>query len=222
MVLAFQDEPVHIETGGLTMEGRLWLPEEHAGVVLFVSGNGFSRVKPPNDYVASMLRSAHLGTLWLDLMPAQQGGAHPAHPSHPDIGILTERLNAACAWLRRNDATRNLPLGLFGVGACAAAAFQVAAALGRGISALVLRGARPELAAHGTLTKVIAPTLLIVGGLDDGVIGTNRAAYAALRCKKRFEIVPGATASFEEPGNLEVVARLARGWFLQHTTAAYI
>jgi putative phosphoribosyl transferase len=31
-----------------------------------------------------------------------------------------------------------------------------------------------------------------------------------------MEIVPGATHAFEEPGNQEVVARLARAWFLQH------
>jgi putative phosphoribosyl transferase len=109
-----------------------------------------------------------------------------------------------------------LPIGLFGAGNCAAAALQVAAARGRVISALVSRGGRPDLACQDTLGKISAPTLLIVGGLDDRSIETNRNAYAALRCKKRFEIIPGATHSFEEPGNLEVVARLARGWFLQH------
>jgi putative phosphoribosyl transferase len=30
------------------------------------------------------------------------------------------------------------------------------------------------------------------------------------------EIVPGATHLFEEPGTLEVVARLARDWFARH------
>jgi hypothetical protein len=32
----------------------------------------------------------------------------------------------------------------------------------------------------------------------------------------RLEIVPGASHLFEEPGALEVVARLARDWFLRH------
>lgn len=217
MVLSIQVEPVRIATDKLTMEGMLWLPEEHAGVVLFVGGSGFNRVRPPNDYVASVLRNARLGTLWLDLLPQETS----TQSAHPDIGKLSERVGAACIWLRRQDATCDLPIGLFAVGSGAAAALQVAAALGRGISALVLRSARPELVAHGTLTRIMAPTMLIVGGLDDGVIGTNRAAYAALRCKKRFEIVPGATHSFEEPGNLEVVARLARAWFLQHTDAMH-
>lgn len=219
MVLTMHIEPVRIYAGKVQMDGVLWLPEEHTGVVLFTSGSGSSRVKPPNDYVASVLRNARLGTLWLDLLLPDETGSPQARP---DIGLLTERLGAACDWLRQYDATRELPIGLFGANYGAAAALQLAAARGRGISAVVLRGGRPDLAGDGTLGKVSAPTLLIVGGLDEGVIGTNRAAYAALRCKKRFEIIPGATHSFDEPGSLEVVARLARGWFLQHADTAHI
>jgi len=62
-------------------------------------------------------------------------------------------------------------------------------------------------------------TLLIVGGLDGPVIGMNREAAAQLTCEHRVEIVPGATHLFEEPGKLEVVARLAAGWFQRHLGA---
>lgn len=213
---SIRTETVKIDAGAHTLNGMLWLPEDPMGVVLFINGSNNSRIKPPNDYVACMLRTARLGTLWLDLAPS--GDAGSVH-RQPDIDGLTERLKAACTWLRQHNTTQELPLALFGVSHGAAAALQVAAALGRGICAIVLRGGRPDLAEHGTLTKISAPTLLIVGGLDDGVIDTNRAAYAALRCKKRFEIVPGATHSFEEPGSLEVVARMSRGWFLQHADA---
>ena len=61
-----------------------------------------------------------------------------------------------------------------------------------------------------------APTLLIVGGDDVPVIAMNEEALAQLRCEKRFEIVPGATHLFEEPGTLEEVARLAADWFVRH------
>lgn len=218
MGLAMHIEPVRIDAGEMEVDGVLWLPPEQSGVIVFANGSGTSRVKPPNDYVASVLRSARLGTLWLDLQ--SQGEAHGQ--GRPDIDELSGVLGAACDWLRQHDTTRELPIGLFGASYAAAATLQLAAARGRAISALVLRGGRPDLATNGTLGKVSAPTLLIVGGLDDGLIGTNRAAYAALRCKKRFEIIPGATRSFEEPGSLEVVARLARGWFLQHADAAHI
>jgi len=66
------------------------------------------------------------------------------------------------------------------------------------------------------LERVTAPTLLIVGGADTGVIGLNEAAYRALRCEKDLRIVPGATHLFEEPGALEAVAALAAEWFVRH------
>jgi hypothetical protein len=47
----------------------------------------------------------------------------------------------------------------------------------------------------------------------------NRQAFTQLTCRKRLEIVPGATHLFEEPGTLETVARLAGDWFLQHLAA---
>jgi putative phosphoribosyl transferase len=219
MALPIQSERVRIHAEEVEMEGMLWLPGDHIGVILIAHGGGNNRVKPPNDYVASVLRDARLGTLWLDLLSPQEAHARRAQS---DIALLTERLNAACDWLRQFHATKDLPIGLFGAGNGAAAALQLAATRGRSISAIVSRGGRPDLACHSTLGKISAPTLLIVGGLDDGVVEINRAAYAALRCKKRFEIIPGATHSFEEPGNLEVVARLARGWFLQHSHSAYV
>jgi putative phosphoribosyl transferase len=83
------------------------------------------------------------------------------------------------------------------------------------VSAVVSRGGRPDLAADA-LAAVKAPTLLIVGELDDLVIELNRRAMRRLRCPNRLEIVPGATHLFEEPGTLDVVIGLARGWFLKH------
>jgi putative phosphoribosyl transferase len=70
------------------------------------------------------------------------------------------------------------------------------------------------------LENVLAPTRLIVGGRDQVVIDLNHAAYAALRCVKRLEIVPEATHLFEEPGALEHVAELARNWFASHIPVA--
>ena len=58
--------------------------------------------------------------------------------------------------------------------------------------------------------------MLIVGGNDFQVIELNRAALAQLRCEKELVIVPGATHLFEEPGALDQVAQLARGWFQIH------
>jgi pimeloyl-ACP methyl ester carboxylesterase len=62
----------------------------------------------------------------------------------------------------------------------------------------------------------MAPTLLIVGGNDVPVIEMNRAALAKLHCRKRLEIVPGATHLFEEAGALERVTDLAGDWFARY------
>ncbi len=83
------------------------------------------------------------------------------------------------------------------------------------MKAVVSRGGRPDLAGPA-LPLVEAPTLLIVGGLDEPVIALNEQAYAMMRCEKRLEIVPGATHLFEEQGALEQVALLARTWFELH------
>jgi pimeloyl-ACP methyl ester carboxylesterase len=64
------------------------------------------------------------------------------------------------------------------------------------------------------------PTLLIVGGRDAVVIELNREALEQLSGEARLEIVPGASHLFGEPGALEQVARLARGWFVRHLKRA--
>ncbi len=61
-----------------------------------------------------------------------------------------------------------------------------------------------------------APTLLIVGELDHDVLRMNGDAYARLGCRKQLSIVPGATHLFEEPGTLDVAARLAVDLFTEH------
>jgi putative phosphoribosyl transferase len=216
MASAMLTEPVTIEVGQTPIEGTLWLPEDSVGTVLFVNAGG-SRARTAGDYVASVLHGVRLGTLWLDLLTPQESCSHA---SRFDIDMLTTRLHAACDWVCRNEATRDLPVGLYGASSGASAILQLAA-MRSGICAIVSRGGRPDLVTPATLTRVTAPTLLIVGGLDDGVVEMNRVAYLALRCKKRYEIIPGATHSFEESGSLEVVARLARGWFLQHSYAAH-
>jgi putative phosphoribosyl transferase len=77
---------------------------------------------------------------------------------------------------------------------------------------VVSRGGRPDLA-WDALPAVRAPTLLIVGGDDEPVLGLNRRAFDRLTCVKELAVVPGATHLFEEPGTLERVAELACTWF---------
>jgi putative phosphoribosyl transferase len=66
------------------------------------------------------------------------------------------------------------------------------------------------------LRQVRAPTLMIVGGLDQVVVDLNSDAMDFLRTDKALEIVPRAGHLFEEPGALRKVAELAAQWFERH------
>jgi alpha-beta hydrolase superfamily lysophospholipase len=65
------------------------------------------------------------------------------------------------------------------------------------MAAVVSRGGRPDLAGPA-LERVLAPTLLIVGGADTNVLALNRQAAARLAAEHRLEVVPGASHLFEE------------------------
>jgi pimeloyl-ACP methyl ester carboxylesterase len=80
------------------------------------------------------------------------------------------------------------------------------------VGAIVSRGGRPDLAGDA-LDRVQAPTLLIVGGADFGVIELNEQALARLRGSKFLQIVPGASHLFPESGALEAVIDHAARWF---------
>jgi putative phosphoribosyl transferase len=146
-----------------------------------------------------------------------------------DIGLLANRLIGATDWLLKSfdvsDGDDMPTIGYFGASTGAAAALVAAAKKADAVKAVVSRGGRPDLAGDEYLDQVRAPTLLLVGGNDEPVIGLNQEAYDKLKLlkedEKRLTIVPGATHLFEEPGKLEQVAQLASGWFacfLKHQT----
>jgi putative phosphoribosyl transferase len=204
---------VYIPAGPITIEGMLEIPDRAAGLVLFAHGSGSSRHSPRNNYVAGVLRQAGVGTLLMDLLtPAEDRD----YARRFDIALLTQRLLDAARWVVSQADLHDLPLGFFGASTGAAAAIEAAAILGADTRALVSRGGRPDLASQEALGTVQAPTLLLVGGLDNGVIELNQLAYDRLRCEKELVIVPGATHLFEEPGTLEDVARQAAEWFAKH------
>lgn len=204
---------VHIPAGGVTVEGMLEIPEHAVGLVLFAHGSGSSRHSPRNNYVAGVLREAGVGTLLMDLLTPEEDRDYS---QRFDIGLLTRRLLEAARWAQTQPVARGLPLGFFGASTGAAAAIEAAALIGADAKAVVSRGGRPDLASSEALATVAAPTLMLVGGWDDGVIDLNQQAYDQLRCEKELLIVPGATHLFEEPGTLEEVARQAAAWFAGH------
>jgi dienelactone hydrolase len=203
------ERKVLIPAGTARLEGELALPEGATGVVLFAHGSGSSRLSPRNTQVARTLNRAGVGTLLFDLLTREEDRDYE---TRFDIALLTARLLAATDWAARDPACSGLKIGYFGASTGAAAALQAAAAR-PGTAAVVSRGGRPDLAGVPALEKVRAPTLLLVGGLDDVVIELNERAYAHLACVKNLVVVPGASHLFEEAGTLDEVAAHATQWF---------
>lgn len=192
----------------IELPGRLSLPPQPGGIVLFAHGSGSNRLSPRNLHVAIAFHEAGLGTLLFDLLTddeaADRGNVF-------DIQLLAERIREAVQFVASVGGVGRLPLGLFGASTGAGAALVAAAGNPR-VKAVVSRGGRPDLAGD-RLAAVTAPTLLIVGGEDRDVLDLNRQAFDSLRCEKQLAVVPRATHLFDEPGTLDEAAQLAAEWF---------
>lgn len=206
---------VIIPLEGAHLKGILFIPEHAVGLVLFAHGSGSSRFSTRNQFVAKALNNAGIATLLFDLLTPEEDEIDSRTAElRFDIEFLALRLRLATDWTVKQPTLQKLPLGYFGASTGGGAALVAASKIPQ-IKAVVSRGGRPDLATVA-LPHVQAPTLLIVGGNDDVVIGMNEEALAQLRCTKKIEIIPGATHLFEEPGTLEEVARLAKEWFLKY------
>lgn len=208
---------VTVPLDDLELAGNLVVPEGARGVVLFAHGSGSSRFSPRNRFVADQLNERGFATLLLDLLTADEEGHDRNSGQYRfDVGLLGERLTAAADWLRDRVGFVEGTVGCFGASTGSAAALMTAARRWELIGAVVSRGGRPDLAGMEVLRQVRAPTLLVVGGLDQVVIDLNSDAMDFLRTDKALEIVPRAGHLFEEPGALRKVAELAAAWFERH------
>lgn len=210
------EHPLIITSGKTHLAGILHIPKDALGLVLFVHGSGSSRLSVRNQYVARVLNENKLATLLFDLLtPKEEDIDIRTSEFRFDIAFLSSRLIETTHWCHQQPALKDLSLGYFGASTGGAAALVAAANESSVVKAVVSRGGRPDLAGE-SLPLVKAPTLLIVGGNDFPVIEMNKTAMSKMHCIKELKIVPAATHLFEEPGTLEEVASLAKGWFTQY------
>jgi len=207
-------EAIELATPEATLAGDLTIHPASHGIVLFAHGSGSSRHSPRNRYVAEMLQRSGLSTLLMDLLtPSEEEEDQESGHLRFDIRLLANRLGGAIEWLAANRSTAHLRVGIFGASTGGGAAIVAAADNPERVGAVVSRGGRPDLAADA-LSKVRAPTMLIVGGRDKAVLDLNRMAFEELgSSNKELTVVPGATHLFQEPGALEQVAELTASWF---------
>ncbi|MGF1582890.1 MAG: phosphoribosyltransferase family protein [Gemmataceae bacterium] len=201
-----------VEIGSQALPGILGVPQPAVGVVLFAQETGSRRMSPRNLYISSIFHEAGLATLMFDLVQKgeDQGGTNAL-----DIEMLAARLQIATKWVQKCPMTQGLNVGYFGTSRGVATAMVAATWTAESVRAVVSVAGRIDLAGE-FLPHVKAPTLLIVGRGDEGVVGMNQAALSHLECEKELAIIGGAAGVLREPGALEVATRLARSWFLTH------
>lgn len=207
---------VSIPAGRVALSGDLTVVDKAQGLVIFVHGSGSSRLSGRNRYVARLLNEAHFATLLADLLtPEEEALDARTAALRFDIPMLAQRTIGMIDWARAHKPAKQLPVGLFGASTGAAAAIIAAAERPDLTRAVVSRGGRGDLAGPW-LERLKAPLLLIVGGLDSSVIELHEQIVPRLHAEYSYEIVPGASHLFEEPGKLDIVAKLAIAWFTRY------
>lgn len=191
---------VIIPAGRAKLRAIFSLPSRTKGVVAFAHGSGSGRLSPRNNFVAQVLQEAGIATLLADLL--EEGEALDRRNVF-DIDLLADRLLANVQWLDQLPETHGVPFGYFGASTGAAAALLAATREPDGVTAVVSRGGRPDLAMD-YLHLVRSPTLLIVGGEDRPVIPLNELAYKKLSgdgyCTRRNSPLRGTWCSGKSGG----------------------
>jgi putative phosphoribosyl transferase len=192
-----------------TLTGRLSLPRQAQGLVVFAPERGSSRLDERSRYLTQLLQEADFGTLCVDLLtPTEIRSCPPG-----DCGeLLTRRLVAVGRWVQRQPELQGHPLGFFAEGPSAAAALAAATELGAPVGAVVACGSGQDLAWQ-VLPQVHTPTLLLVGEQDQPNAAHSERTHPAHRAPSERRAMPGAGRRFQEPGALAQAVTAAAGWF---------
>lgn len=192
--------------------GELQRAEAAQGLVIVSRDAGALTLDGAGARLCHVLNTYALSTLSISTPP---NPTTPTRRSYDDSGDWHAGFDGALRWLENHDAVRSGAIGLFGEDAAALAALRTAAGhIGR-VDALVACSG-PVEQAGAALDRVRAATLLLVGGLDAGLLEGHREALSRLRGPCRLEAIPGASRRFVEPGAFDTVAHLAGSWLRDH------
>jgi len=139
----------HSETTHETifLVGDLRIPQNSAGLIIFVHGSGNARLSPRNQSVAEKLNKDGLATLLFDLLTmSEEKIGNQTRRLRFDINLLSMRLISTLDWIINNSDTHNLSVGLFGASTAAAEALVAAAERPAMVKAILSRGRRRDLA----------------------------------------------------------------------------
>jgi putative phosphoribosyl transferase len=212
------------QTTTIELKGRLSIPENVQGLIIFAHGSGSSATSSRNLKVAQILNEDGVATLLFDLLTHEEQESDDKSqmlmnkvPSLTlnkfNIELLTERLDAATQWVQNNDDIKHLAIAYFGASTGAAAALYAASSF-KDVKTVISRGGRTDLVDKNTLSNITCPCLFIVGSNDKKVIDINKNTMNHLiNVKdKKLEVIKGASHLFEEKGMIEQVGGRASEW----------
>jgi hypothetical protein len=189
-----------VGSGDVELAAHLMIPGTAAGAVVIADGGESGRRHPWARFAAA-LNQAGLGTLVVGLLTKQE---MLSYGNRFNVRALAGRLTGVTRWMLRHPA----------------AALWAAAAEPRvPVAAIACQDGRPDLA-WPRLGLVRSPTLLIVDGHDEVILGLNRRARQQLSSESDLAVIAGYARLPGEPGAREQVAGLAAGWFTRHFMAA--
>jgi pimeloyl-ACP methyl ester carboxylesterase len=201
MTTDFKRINIVIKPHGLA--GILYHPRQPRRLIIFAHGSGSSRFSPRNAFIAEKLVDRGFACLLFDLLAP---GEAEDRRNVFDIPLLGARVRDAGAWASSTSEVRDLPIGLFRASTGAAAALVAAADEPTRVAAIVSRGGRPDLAGE-SLARVLAPTLLIVGGFDCDVLELNRQALRACDAKRVSTLCRAPPIFSRSPGRWKMSLR---------------
>jgi putative phosphoribosyl transferase len=192
------------------------------GLVILAHAAAGGRNNYRERYLAGRLRLSGYATLRLDLATkATQPAVDGSTSLGTDVDRLAARLATVCDWAVQAKILGAHRISLIGSGLGGAVALIAAAHRPRGISSVVVRSARVDLAEHA-LATVQAPVLLIVGGGDRQTLVANAEARRKLSRGARLLPMPHAGQTFDEPGALGALGEQVVSWLDRLSTKPHI
>jgi putative phosphoribosyl transferase len=208
--------PIRIGAASRLLQGDLAIPGHRVGLVIMPYASASSRFIPRHRSVADALDHRDLATLLVDLLTEdEETQDERTGRLRFDVGLLAERTAAVEGWKQVLPELQSLRAGLFAGGTCGGGALLAAAQHPRAFHAAVLVSGRPDLAGSA-LTRLMAPTLLIVSERDTANRAVNERAMTHIHSEVRLELLPAARDLFEEAAALEQITVLAADWFRTH------
>jgi putative phosphoribosyl transferase len=211
--IAAAEQLIQIPTRGTLLEGTMVIPAGAHSIAVFVQADGSCRLNPRNHYLSHILRQYGLATLLVDLTTLEEQMVCSRSESlHCDLETMAMRLVEITDWLQQDPNTAPLQIGYLGLYRGSHVAFLAATERPDQVKTIVATGSnleRLELA----LPYIKAPTLLIVGGLDQAGLACHQKILPLLPPCSDLAIVPRAGSLLHESQNLAFIGQLTSQWF---------